>query len=318
MGRLVLSREKGARVLTNPTPGRLRSGAYPRFTNPGSGTGMIFLVGVLPSADMEDFSVAEAAAYLGMSKEAVHKAVRENRLRPLPDTEPVRLAGAAVEEFHRLKQQALVASLARGGETPVSVARRVRRGLSESETGLPRPFSAKLSAMPEAWRSLFNRAELAAACVPDGEGCRWCKAGEFGAVLGLRPVEYAPAFVELFGGEPCGECGPGLLRPFMAALRSRVHRGRERPSAPAPAPSAAERELARQWAARRPVTASARPQQDDDGRSMVQRRLRESRAQLTAAKRRGDQRHAIQLRQTIQALESDAAAIDGRASRGRS
>lgn len=265
---------------------------------------------------MDVFTAADAANWLGVTREAVDLAAREGRLPVLDGDGPRRFSREAVEAYYQARVQERIAALARGRETPVSVARRVRRGLAESETGLPRPFAVKLAAMPDLWRSVFSSAELAAACT--AEGCRWCEARKFADFRGLRPPEFSPALRELFGGEPCGKCGPGLLRPFMAALRSRVHSGRERPSAPAAAPSAAERELARQWAARRPVTASARPRQDDDGRSMVQRRLRESRAQLTAAKRRGDQRHAIQLRQTIQALEADAAAIDGRASRGRS
>lgn len=263
---------------------------------------------------MEDLSVAEAAAYLGISKEATHRAVRENRLRALPDTDPVRLAREAVEEFHQLKQEALVASLARSHETPVSVARRVRRGLhSSSETGLPRPLASKLAAMPADWKTLFNRAELAAACLKDGEGCRWCRAVEFSAFLGLRPVEFAPARVELFGGPPCEVCGPVLLRPFMAALQARVHGGAVRPSAPPPRPSVAEREAAAEWAARRPAQPAVRPVGDDDGRSLVASALRTARARLKDAKRRGDQRRALELAQTIRALEADAAVVDGRA-----
>lgn len=265
----------------------------------------------------EDFTAAEAAKWLGVSREAVDLAAREGRLSLVAGGGPRRFSASAVEEYHQGRQAEKVAKLARAGETPVSVARRVRRGLHERETGMPRPFAAKLAAMPDTWRSLFTRAELAAACVPDGEGCRWCRATEFAAVLGLRPPGYAAAYVELFGGEPCGVCGPALLRPFMESLRSRVYRGRERPSERAAPPSAEARELARQWALARPVTASAQPRQDDDGKALVARRLRTERERLTAAKRRGDQRRALQLRQTIQGLEADAAVIDGRASRGR-
>lgn len=263
--------------------------------------------------DMSEFSVAEAAAYLGITREAAHRAVRENRLKALPDTDPVRLAREAVEEFYQLKQEALIASLARNHETPVSVAQRVRRGLhSSSDTGLPRPFASKLAAMPVDWRTLFNRAELAAACLRDGEGCRWCRALEFSAFLGLRPVEFAPARVELFGGQPCGVCGPGLLRPFWAAMQARVRAGAARPPEAAPPPSAAERQAAREWALQRPVTAAARPAADDDGRALVAAALRTARARLKDAKRRGDQAYALRLAQTIRGLEADAAVVDGR------
>lgn len=260
----------------------------------------------------DEFTVAEAAAYLGISKEATHKAVRESRLKALPGTDPVRLARAAVEDFHQLKQDALVASLARNGETPTSVAQKVRTALFRSETGLPRAFSVKLAAMPSDWRSLFTKAELAAACVPDGEGCRWCKAAEFSSFLGLRPTPYAPAYAELFGGPPCMTCSPALLRPFMARLAARVHPGGVRPSAGPVVASAAERAAAQQWASRQPVTASAKPVQDDDGRSMVARRLREARTRLKDAKRRNDQAYALRLAQVVRGLEQDAARVDGR------
>lgn len=262
---------------------------------------------------MEELNAVEAARRLGLSREAVDAAAREGRLAAVAGDGPRRFSAQAVEEFHQRRMAQLVATLARSGETPVSVACRVRKGLHASgDTGLPRAFAAKLSAMPLDWRMLFNRAELAAACVKDGEGCRWCKAVEYAEFLGLRPVEFAPARVELFGGPPCGTCGPGLLRPFMAALEARVHGGAVRRSGAAPRPSAAERSRARQWALQRPVTAAARPVGDDDGRSLVARRRREVQARLTAAKRSGDQKYAIQLRQTLQALTADARAVDGR------
>lgn len=263
----------------------------------------------------EELSVAEAAAYLDISKEAAHKAVREDRLKALPGTDPVRVAREAVEEFHQLKQSALIASLARGGETPLSVARRVRERLhSSTDTGLPRSFAAKLAVMPLDWRALFNRAELAAACVPDGQGCRWCESLKFSAFLGLRPVEYSKAYAELFGGPPCEVCGPGLMKPFMAALEARVHAGGTRPSAPAPWASEAERKAAQEYVSRRPVTASAKPfQGDDGGKALVARRLREVRTRAKAAKRAGDQAYVLRLAQMARDLEADAAVVDGRA-----
>lgn len=274
---------------------------------------MIFAGWLLPSRGMEELSVAEAAAYLGISKEAAHRAVRENRLKALPDTDPVRLAREAVEEFHHLRQEALVASLARSHETPVSVAARVRRGLhSSTDTGLPRPLASKLASMPLDWRMLFNKAELAAACLKDGEGCRWCRAVEFSAVLGLRPVEFAPARAELFGAEPCETCGPVLLRPFMKVLAARVHGGAVRPSGPAPRPSEAERQAAREWARQRAETAAAKPV-DDDGKALVAGALRTARTRQKDARRRSDQKRVLELAQTIRALEADASVVDGRA-----
>lgn len=263
---------------------------------------------------MEELTAAEAAKWLGVSREAVDLAAREGRLPVVAGGGPRRFSREAVEEFHQRRQDALVASLARSGETPTSVAQKVRKGLFQSETGLPRPFAAKLAAMPEAWRSLFNKAELAAACVPDGEGCRWCRAAEFSSFLGLRPTPYAEAYAELFGGPPCQACAPALLKPFMARLAARVHPGGVRPSAGPVTASAAERAAAQQWASRRPVTASAKPfqAQGDDGKALVARRLRETRERLKAAKRAGDQKYAIRLQQTLKSLTADAARVDGR------
>lgn len=259
----------------------------------------------------EEFSVAAAAAYLSISTEAVHKAVREKRLPTVPESAPTRLTLAAVEDFHRLRQAEHIARLARGGHTPVSVAAKVRAALHHAEpTGLPRSFGARVSSMPLDWRSLFSKAELAAASVKDGEGCRWCKALEFAAFLGLRPTEYAPAYEELFGGPPCGVCAPGLLRPYMEALRARLHGGTVRPSAPPAPPSEEERAAAREWASQRAGTAAARPVQDDDGRLLVARRLRETRARLKDAQRRGEQQHALRLAAQVRDLQQDAAAVE--------
>jgi molybdopterin biosynthesis enzyme len=46
---------------------------------------------------------------------------------------------------------------------------------------------------------------------------------------------------------------------------------------------------------------------------MVQRRLRETRARLVAARRSGDTRYALKLRAMVASLEADAAKVDGRA-----
>lgn len=252
----------------------------------------------------EEFTVKEAAAFLSLTTEGVRKAVREGRLEALPDTDPARLARDAVEEYHHLRQDALVASLARSGETPVSVARRVRRKLhSSTETGLPRSHASKLAAMPETWRALFTRAELAAACVKDGGGCRWCRALEYSTFLGTRPPEFAEAYVELFGGQPCEVCGPGLRRPLLEALARRVHPGRQRP------PDARAEAAAAVPPAPRPQPAQSRVG-DDDGRALVARRRREVQARLKTARRSGDTAYALQLQATLQALTADAAAVD--------
>lgn len=118
----------------------------------------------------------------------------------------------------------------------------------------------------------------------------------------------------MFDQEPCERCGPGLYGSVLASLRARVHGDAERPSGPAPRPSAAEREMAREWALQRPVTAAVKPVGDDDGRALVASALRTARARQKDAKRRGDQAYALQLAKTIRGLEADAALVDGRPS----
>jgi excisionase family DNA binding protein len=267
---------------------------------------------------MEELTAAEAAAYLGITREAVDLAAREGRLPAAEGEGPRRFSVEAVEAFHQLKQAQLTAALARTGETPVSVARRVRKRLhSSTETGMPRPFATKLASMPVDWRTLFSKAELAAACTTDG--CRWCEAGKFAAFLGLRPVEFSPALRELFGADPCQACRPALLKPYMAALAARVRAGDRRPPGPPPRASEAERQAALEWVRERAVTAAAPVVQDDDGREWVARRLRQTREKLKAARRSGDREYQAQLMRTLQSLTADAAAVDGRvaAPRGR-
>ncbi|MEU9913160.1 helix-turn-helix domain-containing protein [Streptomyces sp. NPDC051001] len=267
---------------------------------------------------MDELTAAEAAAYLGITREAVDLAAREDRLPAAAKTGPRRFSAEAVEAFHQLKQAQLTAALARTGETPVSVARRVRKRLhSDSETGLPRPFATKLASMPVDWRTLFSKAELAAACTTDG--CRWCEARKFANFLGLRPVEFSPALRELFGADPCQACRPALLGPYMAALAARVHAGDRRPPGPPPRATEAERQAALEWVRERAVTAAA-PVVQDDGREWVARRLRQTREKLKAARRSGDREYQAQLMRTLQSLTADAAAVDGGASaapRGR-
>ncbi|GGK65501.1 helix-turn-helix domain-containing protein [Streptomyces flaveus] len=259
---------------------------------------------------MDEFSAVEAAKWLGVSREAVDLAAREGRLPVLDGDGPRRFSRETLEAYHQARVGERVAKLARDGETPASVAQRVRRALhSSSETGLPRSFASRLAVMPVDWRNLFNKAELAAACVPEGEGCRWCEAAKFSAFLGLRPLEYAKARVELFGGPPCLTCGPGLMKPFMEALEARVHPGRHRP------PDArAEAAAAVPPAPRLEPVQRAQPfQGDDDGRALISRRRREVQTRLKAARRSGDTKYALRLQQQLQSLTADASVVDGRA-----
>jgi hypothetical protein len=270
---------------------------------------------------MDEFSSGEAAAWLGITREAVDKAAREGRLPVVGGDGPRRFSRGVLEEFHQAGVREKIATLARSRETPLSAAAKVRRGLHERGNGLPRSFAERLSSMPSPWRAVFSQAELAAAAVRDGDGCRWCEARKFAGFKGLRPVEFSPALRELFGADPCRVCSPALLGPYMAVLSVRVHGGAVRPSVPAPRPSEAERAAAAEWASRRAVTAAARPvgDSDGDGRDLVGRRRREVQAGLTAARRRGDTRHALELQQQLRTLTADASRVDGRAAapRGR-
>lgn len=262
---------------------------------------------------MDEFTAAEAAKWLDISRESVDLAAREGRLAVLGGDGPRRFSREAVDAYHQGRVLDNVAALARAGETPVSAARKVRERLHAEEVGMPRPFAVRLKAMPVSWRSVFSPAELAAACVRDGDGCRWCRAREFADFKGLRPPEFSAALQELFGAAPCGVCAPALLGPYMAVLAARVHRGGRRASGARVAPSDETRALAREWALKHSVRTVPEPREDDDGKALVARRLKETRERLKAAKRRGDQKHAIRLQQTLRSLTADASAIDDRA-----
>lgn len=266
---------------------------------------------------MDVFTAADAAKWLSVSREAVDLAAREGRLPVVGGDGPRRFSREALEEFHRARLGERIAALARSQETPVSVAAKVRRGLHERGNGLPRSVSERLNAMPIVWRSVFSQAELAAAAVRDGDGCRWCRARAFAEFKGLRPSEFSPALRELFGADPCRVCAPALLGPYMAVLAARVRGGAVRPSEAAPRPSGEEQRLAREWASARAVTAAAGPVGDSDGRDLVSRRRREVQAALKDARRRKDTKHALELQQQLSALTADASRVDGRAAAPR-
>lgn len=118
----------------------------------------------------------------------------------------------------------------------------------------------------------------------------------------MRPVSYAPAYVELFGGEPCETCAPELLRPFLTALRARVHNGRERPSERAAPPTAEQRRLAAEWAAKRAVTASAGPVPASDEAAYLRKRRAQVETRLKTALREGDRGYVRQLQAQLKAL----------------
>lgn len=265
---------------------------------------------------METFTIAQAARHLGLSDQGVRKMLGRQELFVLPGSAPARLSAEHVETVRLLRRESILHELARRSRTPVDLARETRRILQPSAT-LPDHRAAeqrlRLSLVSPDARQLFGVASLTAACAEGG--CRWCLAAAFARTLGGWAPEYSAGFAVLFGQEPCEVCSAGLYGPVMAALAARVHSGGRRPSGPAPRPTEADRVRAREWALQRPVTASARPGQVDDGKVLVARRLRQVRERRKAAVRRGDTEYAAQLSAMARGLEQDAARIDGRPSK---
>lgn len=275
---------------------------------------------------MDDFSAVETARHLGISERGVRQMIARGELTAA-SVDPVRIGSRHVRLALALQQQEILARLARKRSSAVTLALDVRAKLHPRNPGTALPQYAeadrrrRLSLVSDDARRLFGAAALKAASEPQGS-CRWCRAAELVVESPeLWAPRYSGEFAALFASEPCGVCGPGLRRAVLDRLRGDVHPGGKRASAGGRVvPSAAERRLAAQWAARQPRTPAARPVQgDDDGRAMVQRRLQETRSRLKAAKRRGDEKYAIRLQQQLRSLTADAAAVDGRADapRGR-
>jgi hypothetical protein len=268
---------------------------------------------------MTTFTIAQAARHLGVSDNGARKMIGRAELTVLPGSDPVRLDAGHVDAVLKLRQAAAVHDLVRRRSSAVQLAQEARRILlPAAHESRPLPdrsatsWALRMSLVPVEAKTLFGLAALTAVGCEDG--CRWCRAGDFARVLGgWAPDSFGEGFEALFGQKPCGVCGPALYAPVLASLRARVHPSGVGSSAASVAPTAAEREAAREWVQRRPVTPAARPVGDDDGRALVAAGLRTARARLKDAKRRGDQRHVLQLAQTIRALERDAAVVDGRA-----
>ncbi|MFI9170507.1 hypothetical protein [Streptomyces lincolnensis] len=255
-------------------------------------------------------TVRTAANRLGWSTWAVHKAIDRGELRPVTRN-PIQVAAMDVEALRERKRNEAIERI--GLDRMAKVARDVRLHLHPPfEAGGPRGHAA-LEKVSETVKAAFTMPLMHAAAMPDGSGCRWCAAEIAGRILSVpvRSAMLSSEFgVALLGGPEC-ERHRELVAGRMRELGTRVHPGGGRtaggrtedasvvvPSAPA-APAA-------------PRTRSAQPLQADDGRGLVARRLRTARARLKDAKRRGDQRYAIQLAKTIRGLESDAAVVDGR------
>lgn len=262
-------------------------------------------------------NAVQAGHYLGFTDKTVRAMVKRGELHAL-SLDPVRLDSRHVDDVLRARQADALRDLARVRQSPVGLARETLRVLRPAHESKPLPDRVaerqrlRLSLVPDMARVLFGRAALTAALVEDGS-CRWCKAREYAAVFQTwAPEQYSEGVALLFGQEPCTACAASLYTPLMESLRARVNGGAGRPSRAAVVPSAAERQAAQEWVRQRPVTASAQPVRDDNGKALVARRLREARARLKAAKRSGDQRYALKLAAVVRSLEADAARVDGR------
>lgn len=264
---------------------------------------------------MSVLNAVQAGHYLGVTERTVRNMINRSELAVL-STDPVRLATEAVDDVLKARQADALHDLARRRQTPVSLAREVRRTLLRRDTTTVLPDQVaedqrrRLGLVSDTGRLLFGRAALSAALLDD-DACRWCRAQEYAAVLHTwAPTKYAEGFRELFAQAPCEVCAPTLYAPLMDELRSRVHGPSAGPSEGRAAASAPSAPAGPVRVPERAVTAAARPVQDDDGRALVARRLRETREKLKAARRAGDQKAAIRLRQTVQQLQEDAAAVD--------
>lgn len=273
---------------------------------------------------MAYLSAAHTGRYLAVSERTVRNMINRGELETL-STDPIRLDPAHVAQVLAVRQQTAALELTLQRSDVVALARQTRAKLRRPREGgnLPQDVAAyqqrRLALAPMAAKTLFGLAALTA--VQTDDGCRWCTTARYAQRLpGMwAPSAYGAAFEALFGGPPCSVCAPSLYAPVMAALRARVHGPAERPQEPssqAPAP----RMRAEPRPAVREAPTPARPvQQDDNGKAMVQRRLKETRARLKTAERAGDQKYARQLRQNLTALTADASRVDGRdaAPRGR-
>jgi hypothetical protein len=265
---------------------------------------------------MHTLTIAQAARHLGISDQRVRQLIDGQELFVLSGTSPVKLSAEHVETVRMLRREAILYDLAARQRTPVYLAHEARRVLLPSVPGANLPQyrnedqRRRLGLVASEARQLFGVAALTAACTEDG--CRWCTAQKFAEVLGgWAPDAYAEGFAALFGQEPCERCGPGLFRTSMDRLAAQVRPGGMRPSVGRTEVAATRAPRVPQKPVERAVTAAAQPRQDDDGKSMVQRRLRVVRARLKTAKRANDQKYAIRLQQTLKSLMADAARVDG-------
>lgn len=265
------------------------------------------------SGRVEPLSVKAAAQRLGMTEYGTRGLIEAGKLRPVVRTPSVKLAALDVEDLRVARRDAALEEFTRRGVDLVKLARDTRRQL-RPELGDPLPGGVRgLSVLPANVRAFFGPAALMALTMPDREACGWCVARVAAGLLKVPEPRYGEVFLALLGN-PCASDMRRFSRPELDRLRARVHPGGTRPPA-ARTTSVTAAGSTPPAAPPVPPRTPARPVQDDDGRAWIGKRLRVERERLKSAKRDGDQRRALQLRQTIQSLEADAARVDGRASK---
>lgn len=256
-------------------------------------------------------SVSTAAQQLGLTEVATRGLIASGQLRPVVRTPSVKLAALDVEDLRVARRDAALEEFTRRGVDLVRLATNTRRALRPGLAD-PLPGGARgLSGLSPSVRAFFGPAALMALTMPDREACGWCVARVAAGLLKVPEPRYGEVFRALLGN-PCAEkCMGRYAGPELDRLRARVHPGGTRPSAARTAPVTAAGGPPRAEAAV-PRRTPAQPVQDDGGRALVARRLREVRARAKAAKRAGDQGYALKLAQMARDLEKDAAVVDGR------
>lgn len=255
-------------------------------------------------------SVRAAALRLGRTEPAVRDLVKTEKLTPVVRTPSVKLAVRDVEQLRQARQRAAIDEYVARDVDLLKLARDVRRQLRPLVSDPVRGGEAALNRLPVRTRDFFGPATLQALAMGDPARCSWCEARFLSRKFGVPEPVWDQVTLGLLGS-PCVErCMPRFAGPEMARLRARVGGVSTRPSAPRTAPVAAAGSKAPP-APPVPRRTAALPVQDDGGKSMVASALRTARGRLKSAKRAGDQRYALQLAQTIRALEADAAAVDG-------
>lgn len=255
-------------------------------------------------------TVRAAANRLGMSVWGLHRAIERGELEPVVRN-PIKVSADDLEAFRLRRQDAAIARI--GADRLVREAHAVRARLHPPATAPgPRGHEA-LEQLNDVVKSAFGTPLLMAAAFADGAGCRWCAAVMAGRMLGAtvrRETLASEIGFALLGAPECADHRK-LVRGRMQELAARVHPGGARPADARTGPVTAAGSTAPP-ASPVPRPRPAQPSPDDNGKSMIQRRLRETRARLAMARRSGDQRYAIKLRAMVQSLEQDAARVDGR------